>query len=1049
MYKRLQSLLVLSFGLMISAFAQERTISGTVSEEPGLIPIPGVTVIIKGTTIGTVTNHDGQYSLKSTSAEDVFIFSFIGYQSKEVIVGSNDILNISLTPYLEQLDEIVVVGYGVTEKTSFTGAVTMVDSDKIKNIQTSNPLSGLEGSVPGLQMTGVTGQPGSSPTINIRGFSSINNSNNPLIIVDGTPFDGELNSINPKDIASYSVLKDASGTAIYGARATNGIIMITTKSGGSNTPKINVSARVGVSERAFKEYKRVNSAQYYEAMFEARKNKLISTGKTEEEARYQAKTDFIGEELGSYNAFDVAASEVVNLDGTINSNANLLYEDDWQNEMFGTALRQEYNISFNGSNEKLDYYLSTGYLNEEGIVDNSGFEKITTRLKVNTDVKPWLKAGANLNYAFTKSNFMRATGTAISNPFYSTRMMGPIYPVYVRDEAGNYVYEQDGTKQYDYGTGDMNGWQRPYAQNSNVVATTKLDANESNYHNIGARGYLSINFLKDFNFKTNISTDINSREGMKHQNKNYGEASGATNGRSTKKYSTTFSYTFNQMLTYQKSINSFHNFNVILGHEAYKYQYDYLYATRSGFSIPNMIELGAATNTEKASSYLLEHAIESYFGRAEYNYKSKYFLSISARTDGTSRFYTPVQWGNFWSIGASWRLTEENFLNNLTWLNELKLRSSYGVLGNEGVLDEYGNQNYYPYSPLYDLGYPNDNMSGGFLTSLANYNLLWEKNTSANVGLDFTLLNRINGTFEYYVKDSKDLIMREPVAPSIGFDAVNANVGAVRNSGFEVTINTDILKFKDFNWNLGILWAKNINKITGLSSESLVLSNKLLKEGGTIYDFYYVEFAGVDSQTGDALYWMNILDEEGNSTGEREKTNDYNAANENSRTVMGTAIPDFQGSFTNTFSYKDFDLSILMTFSKGGLIYDNSYANLMMPSQGKALHIDAYEKAWRTPGQETNVPRLQLDENNISRPSSRFLTDASYFGIRNMALGYTLPSTFTTKMKIASLRSYITADNLWYSNERQGLYINPSANGNTSYDYVPIRTISFGLDLSL
>ncbi|OHX68581.1 hypothetical protein NH26_14595 [Flammeovirga pacifica] len=961
-----------------------------------------------------------------------------------MVVGTQTDINVILEQDAEQLDEVVVIGYGTTEKTSFTGSATMVNSEQVENIQTANPLAGLEGSVPGLQMTGTSGQPGSSPSINVRGFSSINQSNDPLIIVDGTPFDGQLNAINPKDIESFSVLKDASGTAIYGSRATNGIIMITTKSGKGSQPKINLSARVGVTERAFPEYDRVNASQYYEGMWEGYKNRALSNDATDDEARQLASQNVVAE-LGNYNAYNVAADQLVGLDGKLNPNAQMLYNDDWQDEMFGTGLRHEYNLSMSGGGEKTDYFLSTGYLNEEGIVDNSGFEKLTARLKVNTDVKPWLRMGANINYGYTESAFMGADGTATSNPFYSTRMMGPIYPVYLRDEKGNYVHDDQGERVYDYGAGEMNGWVRPYAANSNVVATTRLDYNKNRRHNIGARGYVQVSFLNDFKFTSNISTDIFNTSAIENQNKNFGDAA-SFNGRSTKTGSTAMSYTFNQVLTYQKKIGR-HSVSGTVGHEAYKYQYDYLTSTRTGFSVPGMVELGAASSTEYASSYFNEHAIESYFGRAEYNFDNKYFVSGSVRADGTSRFAESSRWGNFWSIGASWRLSEEEFLKDVSWVNELKLRASHGALGNEGVLNVNGSQNYFPWQALYDLGYANNSLSGGYLGNLSNPSLQWEQNISSNIGVDFTLLNRINGTVEYYIRDSKDLIMDKPVAPSLGFDNVISNIGAIRNKGVEISVNADVVQTKDFNWNLGVIWSKNINEIIELESP-FIDGNKYLKEGGSIFDFYYVEYAGVDPDNGDALYYQKVKDDQGNLTGERVKTNNYDDALADSREVLGSSMPDFQGSISNTISYKGFDLSILMTFSKGGLIYDATYARLMMPDQGSAMHQDLYDKAWRQPGDVTDVPRIELDENQIARSSSRFLTDASYFGIRNMTLGYNVPVNVVNKMKLGSMRAYVTADNLWYSNERQGLYINPSRGGNTGYGYVPVRTVSFGLDLS-
>ncbi|MBD0404163.1 TonB-dependent receptor [Flammeovirga sp. EKP202] len=1056
--KKALLLVSLMLSVVFAALAQERTVSGVIKDPAGET-LPGVAVVVKGTTQGTVTGMDGAYRLITTVSNPTLVFKLVGYKTQEVQVGTQSAISITLQEDVEQLSEVVVIGYGTTEKTSFTGSATTVDSEQIENIQTSTPLAALEGSVPGLQMTGVSGQPGSNPSINIRGFSSLNHSNDPLIIVDGAPYDGNLNAINPKDIASYSVLKDASGTAIYGSRATNGVIMITTKNGKSSKPKVDLSVRKGVSQRAFKEYDRVNAPEYYEAMFEGLKNSRISNGESDEDARAFASRNLIYDYtlqdgaggngiLGGYNAYNVPSDQVVGIDGKINPNAQLIYNDDFQDELFGNGARDEYNLAISGANEKSDYFISLGYLNEEGIVDNSGFEKITTRLKVNSDVSSWFKLGANLNYGYTESKFMGATGTATSNPFFSSRMIGPIYPVYLRDDNGNIVYE-DGAKVFDFGAGEYNGAVRPYGPNSNIVATTNLDYNQTNRHSVGARGFAQITFLKDFKFTTNISTDIYAASSLENQNSEYGDAV-TSGGRSTKSTAINTSYTFNQVLNYQKAFDN-HSINVTLGHEAYKYSYDYMTGTRTGFPVSGLLELGAASNTEDLNSYVLDHSIQSYFGRVEYNYDQKYFISGSLRRDGTSRFAPESRWGTFYSLGASWRISQEDFMKNISWLNELKLRGSHGVLGNESILKSDNTQNYYPWQSVYSLsGQANGAISGGNLEALGNRNLQWEKNINSNIAVDFTLLNRVNGTVEYYVKKSDDLIMDKPLNGSLGYDFITTNIGELTNKGIEVSLNVDVIKKADFNWNVGFIWSKVNNEITNLNGiEPFVMGNKYIEEGASIFDFYLVESAGVDPSTGDELYWQNELDDEGNPTGERFTTSVYNDAQKDSRKRMESSIPDFQGSITNSLYYKGFDFSMLMIFSKGGKIYDATYARLMNFDPGSALHRDAYERAWRQEGDITDVPRLEHNNNDLNRPSSRFLTDATYFGIRNMTLGYTLSNNLASKLKIGSLRAYVTADNIWYTNERQGLFINPARNGNTSYGYVPVRTISFGIDLSI
>ncbi|KXX67733.1 TonB-dependent receptor [Flammeovirga sp. SJP92] len=1062
MYKRLLSSIVFILALAVNTFAQEKTVSGVVTEEGTGQPLPGVTVVIKGTSKGTITNIDGAFKLQQQSASDVLVFSFVGYEAQEVAVGTQSTVNVTLNQDLEQLEEVVVIGYGTTEKTSFTGAATTVDSGTITKVQTSNPLSSLEGSVPGLSVTGISGQPGSSPDIVVRGFAGIGTSNAPLIVVDGAIFDGQMNAINPNDIESFSVLKDASGTAIYGSRATNGIIMITTKSGKTGAPKINFSTRYGVSERAFKEYERVGSKDYMSAMYEGLKQQYMNREDnplSAEEAGLEASKNLMGT-TGNYNNFKISNGQpLINEFGEFNETAQMLWEDDWQGELIGTGIRQEYNLDVNGASDKTDYLLSLGYLDEEGIVKNSGFEKFTARLKVNTDIKKWVKAGLNVNYGYTTSNFLGADGTATSNPFYSTRAMGPIYPVYIRDRQGNFVYDDNGNKIFDFGNGeqinintDLNpgdeGYEslvRPYAGNSNVVATTQLDQNYNERHSIGARGYLDFDFGKGFGFKTNISTDTYATNYLEHQNSEYGDAQNVA-GRTVRTNDMNMSYTFNQILTYQKGFDK-HNVNAVLGHEYYSLNYQYLSATKTGFPLSGLTELNPATTISGASSYQLDHRMDSYFGRLEYNFDQKYFFSASLRQDATSRFNKDSRVGNFWSVGGAWRLSEESFLKSTSWIDELKLRASYGKLGNEQVVDSNGDDDYYPWEALYNLSFSNSSYPGGKLSSLANPSLEWEKNAMFNIGVDFSFMNKISGAIEVYQSTTEDGIMSKPLAPSTGFSSIIANIGQVQNRGVEITLNATPVRTKNFGWDIGLLWSKNINEITELPQGEFINGTKQWKVGNSIYDFYLREFAGVDPQNGDALYYKDVIGDDGEPTGERETTNVYSEAG---RYIVGTAIPDFQGSITNTFTYKGFDFSVLFTYSVGGSVYDGSYATLNRVRAGSALHVDAVHKAWKQPGDVTDVPRLQLDENaNLYRTSTRFLTDATNFGIRNLTLGYTLPRSIANKIQTSNVRAYVTADNLWYSNARQGLFINPASSGLTDYTYVPVRTISFGLNLSL
>jgi len=955
--------------------AQTRQITGTVKAREDGSPIPGANVTVKGTTIGAITGTDGRYMINVPQNATTLVFSFIGMVNQEVLIEGRTTIDVVLETSMVSVDEVVVIAYGTATKTAYTGSAEVVKSDQIVKIQTASAAKALEGVAAGVQVTGGIGQPGSSANIRIRGIGSVNASSSPLYVVDGAPYDGALNSINTNDIESISVLKDATSAALYGARGANGVIIITTKKGSAGQSTINFRATVGTVNRAVPEYDRVDVKDYYELMWEGWYNALVIASKfTPENAAATASgntTSGLVNKLGGYNSYNVANDQLVGLDGKLNPNARLLYYDDWNENLARTGIRQDYNISLSGGNEKSKYYASVANLNEEGMVKWSYFKRLTGRVGAESQVKKWLKMDAALSGGTSKLQGFLAEGTYTTNPFYYGRLMGPIYPIWQRDTNGDIILDGNGDRMFDLGGGTSiykwAGHTRPYAPNSNLMLTLPLDERSTALNNFSARLGTEISFLKDFKFRVSYNTDLSNYFLTTYQNYLYADAE-AVKGRSTKEYRKVISYTMNEILTWTKTLGS-HRVSLLAGHENYEYTWSNVYATRTGFTIPTT-ELVAASVAEGNSSSSDEYSIEGYLFRGDYNFADKYYVSGSFRTDGSSRFYSDVRWGNFWSLGGSWRITQERFMENLPWINDLKLKASFGEQGNDDIGTYYGWQSLFSIS-----GRNNGNYNGALHSQLENKKLQWEKNSNLNVGLDFSFLDRISGTVEYFIRNSSNLLFSVPLPQSTGISSNWQNIGSMSNKGIEATLGIDILKGNLLKWNLEINATSYKNKITKMplgtdgKPQEIVSGTKKLSEGHSIYDFWLREFAGVDSEDGSILFYKDIKDEEGEVTG-RETTKDQNAA---SYYYVGSSIPKVYGGITNTISVKGFELSALVTYSLGGDFYDSNWASLMHTGAFGSHWSSDILNRWQKKGDITDVPRLQNNYTAATAASSRYL----------------------------------------------------------------------------
>ncbi|WP_205501621.1 SusC/RagA family TonB-linked outer membrane protein [Rufibacter psychrotolerans] len=1043
MKKTLLFSFVLLLALVGQAWAQTRTVTGRVTDASTGEGMPGVTVQLKGTTTAAPTDANGSYSISVPTAGGTLIFSFIGYTNQEVAIGSQSTLNVRLALDAKQLAEIVVqVPYGTADPATFTGSTATISSEKLGQRPVTNITNAIAGQAPGVVVASGTGQPGGGPDIQIRGFSSINYSNSPLYVVDGVPYTAGLSNLNMEDVENITILKDAASTALYGSRATNGVVMITTKKGRKDRTRVNLRALQGVTSRAVPEYERVNAQEYYPLMWEGYRNTLINATTTREQANKLASAGI--KNILGYNPFNVPNNQIVSEDGTLNPDAQLLWGDDldWEKNLTRSSSRSDYTLSFSGGSDKTDYYVSLGYLNDRGYLIRSDFERYSARLNVNSKVTNWFKAGLNLTGTLSNSN-QASTGSATGyvNPFYFSRNIGPIYPVHQHDPVtGAYILDENGEKQYDIGT--TAGMTRPGggSPGRHIVAETEWNKFLYRRNVAGARTYGEITFLKDFKFTTNLTVDITNYEEQGYENTIVGD--GAPAGRANRTLYNLTSYTVNQLLGYNKTFDV-HTIDFLVGHENYSRTRDYLYGMKQGEVVANNTELINFGTINDLYTYKQEHKIESFFARANYTFGDRYTLSGSFRRDGSSRFFEDVRWGNFWSVGASWRLDRETFFTMPNWVDMIKVRSSYGQVGNEDV------DNYYAWQALYALGYENATEGGFLQSSLGNRALHWEKNNSFDVGVEFGLFgNRLTGSAEYFFRESEDLLFAVKQPLSSGVDEVIQNIGAMNNRGVELRLAGDILRTNGFTWNLDVNWTSYKNEITQMPplQKELVSGTKKLKEGESINSFWLREYYGVDPENGNALYRANVYNET-NSKIIGSDTVTWVANNARFH-YAGTSIPDFSGGITNTFSFKGFTLSALLTYQVGGKIYDSEYAGLMNASYGAALHRDIMNR-WQKPGDITDVPRLHPGNTDLNAASDRWLVDASYLNFRNVTLSYNVPTGFTKRLKLQNVNIFASGENLGLISKRKGMNVGQNFIGTTSAVYTPARVLSLGLNLSL
>lgn len=1068
--RKLVSIMVVLLLCITQVFAQDKTVTGKVTDEKDGTPLAGVSVTVKGTSIGTTTAADGSYSLSVPSSAKTLIFSFVNYQQIEMAIGGKTTINAGLSTSEKSLQEVVVVGYTRTTKEAFTGSAKAVTGDQLNNKSVSNVSQALAGEVAGVRVINPSGQPGTSAVIRIRGFGSVNGNRAPLYVVDGVPFTGSINSINPNDIASTTVLKDAAATSIYGSRGANGVIVITTKTGRGKKSFIEVDGRFGSNRAILPRYDVIRSPEEFIGLgWEALYNEGVLVGNAN-------PTNYANSRLFSANGIDprnniwrnvTTGADLINpTTRTVLPGVTRLYDpENWEDYAFQPSNRIESNIRFGGGDSRTNFYTSFGYLNDVGYSINTDFRRLNARINLNHEVKKWLSTNFNLNYANTRSN-NNGQGSSSNSVFWFVDNMPSIYPLFMRDASGNKIPDPIfGGFRYDYGeTG------RKFGSLTNAIADATFNTNRTFNNELTGTTSANIKFTDELSLENRLGVQYNSTVGYQLTNKFYGSAA-SQNGSIFQSRNNLMNLNLLNMLRYNKRFGN-HNIDALLAHEATKYEFEV--SSASGQNLVSNYDLtltNAIIKNPTQTSYKNTNNLESYFTQVSYDYDGTYYLSGTVRRDGSSRFVPGKQWGTFGSVGAGWVVSKMRFMDNAGILKYLKLKASYGILGDQNGLG------FYPGVSSISINVLNNLPSFGIPTP-GNPELTWETSKMFQVGADFRLGNFLDGSIEYYIKNTDNLIFDRRVGISNGYALLQVNDGQLRNAGIEFELTGHILKGTNYFLDLTVNGEHFDNTITRMPLDpSIGNKPKIIDiqgaygwgKGRSIFDYYMRNFAGVDPTDG-ASTWTVFYDDLNSDgafqAGEQvlnmeqfkadnpgkvaglKQTTTKNYTQATQYYIGKSAVPKLRGAFNLAGGFHGFDLAVQLLYSFGGYAYDGAYATLM----GNGLignnnwHTDIRNR-WQKAGDVTDVPRLSNNRDaNVTSLSTRFLEKANYLALNNIRLGYTLPSNIAQRLGIIESASlFVAGDNLWLHSARRGF--NPSTaetGGSDMYRYSPLSTITFG-----
>lgn len=1069
MKNRLSGILTLLLALVVHiSYAQQQTITGKVTDGEGL-PLPGVNVVVQGTNTGTQTDFDGNYSIQASQGE-VLVFSFVGFETVEYTVGNVDVIDLTLTEDAAELDEVVVVGYGTATKQSFTGTADVVDGEQLARKNVTDVSQALAGESAGVRVINTSGQPGEESTIRIRGFGSVNGNRDPLYVLDGVPYNGNITAINPADIESTTILKDAAATAIYGARGANGVIVINTKKGRSGQGSIEVETKTGVNFQQIPRHSVIESPEQYIGLaWEAMRNQGEIAG-AEDPVAYANSNLFSSSGIDpKYNIWSVGADELIDPStGMVNPGVSRRYNpEDWEEHAFQSSNRTETNLRISGGNDNTSYYTSFGYLDDEGYSINSDYERYSARLNVTHDVKDWLSGSMNIGYSLAEMNNGGQSEDS-GSIFWFVDNIPSIYPLYERDAEGNFIPDPYyGGNRFDYGTG------RGFGGQTNAIADATYGLRNSKRHEINGNAFLDFTITDFLSFETRMGTQYYNNMRTTRNSPFYGPSSSSSvKGSISKTDTELFSYNFLQLLRFQESFGD-HTIEALLAHESNSWEQKIFYASKFNLVDPYGEELNNAVGSNPPGSYTRDYTLESFFGQVNYDFDDTYFLSGTLRRDGSSRFLKN-KWGTFGSVGASWVVSNEAFMQDQNIFENLKLKASWGLIG------EQGGVGFYPGYITWNI----DNLGGNpafSLDEVGNPDLTWETSNQFQVGLEFNVGGFLDGTIDYYVKDTEDLIFDRRVGPSLGYALIRVNDGALRNSGLEFDFTAHLVQTDDFYLDLGINGEILSNELTRMPIDPATGEEKLLDpqgffgraEGRSIYDFYMREWAGVDTQTGEALWNVHYVDANGNGSLDGDEATissltpflannpdlvdqiavgtTTNYAEATQKFLDKSIIPDVRGAINLFTGYKGFDLSAQMVYGIGGYAYDFVYQRMMHDDQigSQNWHTDILDR-WQQPGDVTDVPRLTSEATNnganVASSSDRFLEKADYLALNNVRLGYNFSQDLIENIGLSGLSLWVSGDNLFMTSARKGFNPSTAEDGSSTwYNYAPLTTITGGV----
>jgi TonB-linked SusC/RagA family outer membrane protein len=1031
------------------ALAQQ-VVTGTVTDQDGM-PLPGATIVIKGTSSAATADFDGNFSISAASG-DVLVVSYVGYSNKQVKVNS-DTIDISLSTNT-LLDEVYVTGYGSQKKLELTGSVGKIDAELLDKVKNPNVLQAALGKVAGVQIFNNSGQPGAGPTVRIRGIGSLYASSSPLVVVDGIPFNGSINTLNPQDIQSITFLKDAASVSIYGSRGSNGVIIVTTKSAEVGNISASIDMSTSFSSRATKDYDRItNPGRYYEGFFMVSRNTLMhDLGYSDAAARATAAQNLITDSAGlgyslAYNAFAGVPNDglIDPATGLLSSNANtLLWNENWDDYLFDDNVSTKIFVNVSGGTENSKSYFSLGHEINDSYAINSDFTRTTATFKNEYNFKDIIDIKSTLNYARTVQNTPDQGGYA--GAFSWTRSIAPIYPIFGYALDGTPILDGTGKHVYDFGdrsTGTPIS--RPYAGFANPYATSILDEKVFTTNNINATFNISAELVKNLKLRNVANILSRTTSGVNYDTSVGGDAFGV-GGRSTPSASSIYTFNNQTFLEYKNVINK-HSIDLLAGYEINDWKNVNLSAQKTRFLLPQENVLNQGITMEYMANSEFDYSVRGFLARLYYNFDEKYFFSANFRRDSSSVFDPSVRQGTFVGAGAAYRISKEDFFN-VSFIDDLKIKASFGQVGNDRILYPGGGRNFLAYQDQYTV----ENNNGNFGLALAfqgNPALTWETSTNMNFGFLVGLFNnKMTVDFEYFERKVEDLLFNTPQPPSSGLPSFPENIGDMINRGFELTLQGEAYNSDDLNIALNFNISSFENEITKLPRDFIDAGAFRYEEGRSLYEYYYREFAGVNPANGAATFYKNVLDENGDPTGSRTVTETYSEADEY-YTGM-SPIPDFYGGFGTNINYKKFNLGINFAYSIGGHGRDTAYMSMLRSEPGENFHNDLFTKTWTPENTSAQYPIVvKNDDNTYYGTSTMYFIDNSYLSLQDISLSYDLTSIIKGD-SLDNLVLYASADNVYLWSARQGY--DPRTAGLTAFaaesDYSLLRNLSFGLKLT-